>query len=100
MKTKMSYFLANSKITAEQRFSIKMKSWKKKCMIFLKNHFICIIIITATWSIFKGTVHPKMKILSLIAQPHVVQTHKTFVHLQNTNEDIFVFIWSKVLQNS
>ncbi len=71
-------------------------------MIFLKNHFICIIIITATatLSIVKGTVHPKMKILSLIAQPHVVQTHKTFVHLQNTNEDIFVFIWSKVLQNS
>ncbi len=30
MKTKMSYFLANSKITAEQRFSIKIKSWKKK----------------------------------------------------------------------
>jgi len=37
----------------------------------------------------KGTVHPKMKTLSLITLPHVVQPCVTFVHLQNTNEDIF-----------
>ncbi len=37
---------------------------------------------------FKGIVHHKMKILSLITPPHVV-THETFVHLQNTNEDVF-----------
>ncbi len=31
---------------------------------------------------FKGTVHPKMKILSLIAHPHVVPNpRKTFIHL-------------------
>ncbi len=34
-------------------------------------------------------VYPKMKILSLITHPHVIQTHKTFVYLRNTNEGIF-----------
>ncbi len=39
----------------------------------------------------KGIVHPKMKILSLITHSHVIpnQTRKTFVHLRNTNYDIF-----------
>jgi len=32
-----------------------------------------------------GIVHPKMTILSLFNH----QTRKTFVHLQNTNEDLF-----------
>ncbi len=36
---------------------------------------------------FKGIVHPKMKILSSIFM--LFQTHKTFVHLWNTNADIF-----------
>ncbi len=30
-------------------------------------------------------LHPKIKILSLIIHPHVVQTRKIFVHLRNTN---------------
>jgi len=39
----------------------------------------------------KGIVHPKMKILSLITHHHVIpiQTHKTFVDLWHTNEDMF-----------
>jgi len=40
--------------------------------------------------IFKGLVHPKMKMLSVMTHPHVVRlSHKTFVHLRNKNEDIF-----------
>ncbi len=38
---------------------------------------------------FKGLVHPKMKIMSLITHPMSFQTRKTFVHLQNTNKDVF-----------
>ncbi len=30
-----------------------------------------------------------MKILPIITHPHVFQTHKTFVHPQKTNEDMF-----------
>ncbi len=30
-----------------------------------------------------------MKILSLITHPHVIPNRKTFVHLLNTNLDIF-----------
>ncbi len=37
----------------------------------------------------KGIVHPKMKILSLITPFMSFQTHKTFVHVQNTNYDVF-----------
>ncbi len=40
----------------------------------------------------KGLIHPKIKIVSLITHPHVVPNRKTFVHLQNTNQDIFVEI--------
>jgi len=40
-------------------------------------------------TMFKGLVHPKMKIKSLITHPHAVPTRKTFVRLRNTNEDIF-----------
>jgi len=38
----------------------------------------------------KGLVHPKMKIKSLITHPMLYQPRKTFVHLRNTNEDIFL----------
>ncbi len=44
-------------------------------------------------AMIKGLVHPKMKILSLITPLMLLQTHKTFVHLQNTNEDVFDEIW-------
>ncbi len=37
----------------------------------------------------KVIVHPKMKISSLITHLMSFQTHKTFIHLRNTNEDIF-----------
>ncbi len=35
--------------------------------------------------VFKGIVHPKMKILSFIIYPQVVQTRKSFVYLRNTS---------------
>jgi len=38
--------------------------------------------------ILEGLVHPKMKIKSLLT-PMLYQPRKTFVHLRNTNEDIF-----------
>ncbi len=36
-----------------------------------------------------GIVQQKMLILSLFSHPHVVQTCKILVHIQNTNVDIF-----------
>ncbi len=36
----------------------------------------------------KGIIHPKMKLLSLI-RSHVIKKLNSFVHLLNTNEDIF-----------
>jgi len=41
---------------------------------------------------FKGIVHPKMKIQSVITHPHVVPG-KTFVHLQNEKERMSEFIF-------
>ncbi len=35
--------------------------------------------------VFKGIVHPKMKMLSFIIYPQVVQTRKSFVYLRNTS---------------
>ncbi len=43
----------------------------------------------------KGIVHAKIKILSLITLMSF-QARKTFVHLWNTNEDIFDGIWERV----
>jgi len=37
----------------------------------------------------KGLVHPTMKIKSLLLTPMLYQPRKTFVHLRNTNKDIF-----------
>jgi len=37
----------------------------------------------------KRIVNPKKKILSLIIHLHVIPKPKAFIHLQNTNEDIF-----------
>jgi len=61
-----------------------LKQWeiKQLCFFAWLNNIDAII---------KGLVHPKMKILSLITHPF--QARKTFVLLQNINEDIFDEIW-------
>ncbi len=48
-----------------------------------------LLLITFTLKWVKGIVHTKMKILSLITHPYVVQTHKTFIHL-HTQIKIFL----------
>ncbi len=65
------------------------------CVVCLfKNVYIVFIILFRFQSSLykdqlKGIVHPKMKILSLITPFMSFQTHKTFVHVQNTNYDVF-----------
>ncbi len=55
------------------------------------KRLFCFMHYHTCWLSFKGIVHPKMTILSLIS--YSCSWVKTFVHLWNTNDDIFDEIW-------
>ncbi len=59
---------------------------------FLSFFLSFFLLIMGHFKTFKGILHPKMKILSALTLMSF-QTHKSFVHLWNTNEDIFNETW-------